>query len=80
MLGMPFDGSRLRHRREALGLTRHHVALLTGEREDNIKRWEGGVAPRAQTLAKLAQSLQTSTDYLLGLTDQPDASGRNGAS
>lgn len=77
---MAFDGNRMRQLREALGLTRHQLAMLTGEREDNIKRWEtSGREPRAHTLAKLAQSLQTSADYLLGLTDQHDARDRNGA-
>ena len=76
---MAFDGTRMRQLREDRGLTRHELAMLTGEREDNIKRWETTPRePRAHTLANLAQSLQTSTDYLLGLTDQSDATARNG--
>ena len=36
----------------------------------NIENWRNGAEPRAETLSKLAEALQVSTDYLLGKVDE----------
>jgi len=70
-----FRGDRLRELRQrrkisadrlarAADLTTHHIFRL--EREARPHVW--GI-----TIAKLARALGTTADYLLGLTDNPDA-------
>lgn len=39
--------------------------------------WKSGTMPKADVLVKIAELLECSTDYLLGLTDNPDASVKN---
>ncbi|MCM1315104.1 MAG: helix-turn-helix domain-containing protein [Alistipes senegalensis] len=39
--------------------------------------WKNGTMPKADVLVKIAELLECSTDYLLGLTDNPDASVKN---
>ena len=47
-----------------------NVALAVGVTQESISMYESGVSfPKANILIKLAEYLQTSTDYLLGLTD-----------
>ena len=72
---MRFRGDRLRELRQrrkisadrlarAADLTTHHIFRL--EREERPHVW--GI-----TIAKMARVLETTSDYLLGLTDNPDA-------
>lgn len=37
----------------------------------NIHRWKNGTTPNGETLQILAKHFNVSTDYLLGLTDNP---------
>ncbi len=47
-----------------------NVALAVGVTQESISMYESGVSyPSATVLIKLAKYLETSTDYLLGLTD-----------
>ena len=47
-----------------------NVALEVGVTQESISMYESGVSyPSATVLIKLAKYLETSTDYLLGLTD-----------
>ena len=47
-----------------------NVALAVGVTQESISMYESGVSyPSAIVLIKLAKYLETSTDYLLGLTD-----------
>ncbi len=47
-----------------------NVALAVGVTQESISMYESGVGyPSATVLIKLAKYLETSTDYLLGLTD-----------
>lgn len=64
---------RLRALREARGLRQAALARLAGVSPALISRMEDGSRPRAAgpVLERLAVALGTSTDYLLGLTDDP---------
>lgn len=71
------DGSRLRRRREALGLNQTKLGYIAGMNAAEISRLENGARqPGAVALSKLAWALHTSADYLLGLTVDDTASGR----
>lgn len=60
----------LRKIREKRHKNQLNVALAVGVTQESISMYESGVSlPKANVLIKLAQHLQTSTDYLLGLTD-----------
>lgn len=63
---------RLRAARERRGLTQHELARLCGFGLNQIARYENELAePLSSAVAKLAQVLDVSTDYLLGLSDFP---------
>lgn len=60
----------LRINREKRHKNQLNVALAVGVTQESISMYESGVSfPKANILIKLAEYLQTSTDYLLGLTD-----------
>jgi transcriptional regulator with XRE-family HTH domain len=66
-------GERIRQRRNALQLTQHELAKRLNTDQKQISKYENGRnEPGSGTLAVLAQQLNTSTDYLLGLTDVPE--------
>lgn len=63
-------GSRLRHMREANHLTQEELAERIGVATLQINRYENSKnLPSGEIVAKLATALNTSADYLLGLTD-----------
>lgn len=67
---------RVAWRRRHLGLTQHQLAtkMRPSYREADIKRWENpkGNFPREEVkIQALAKALETSTDFLFGLTDDP---------
>src|SRR5215471_13848135 len=66
-------GARLTHVREVRGLSQQDLAQRTGLKVQNISRLEKGhrVHVRSDTLLRLAEALHCSSDYLLGLTDDP---------
>ena len=72
-MDMDAFGKRLRERREQAGLSQAEVSRRTGIIQRDISRLEHGRKPAlwADTLLRLAQSLQCSVDYLTGLTDDP---------
>lgn len=60
----------LRKIREKKHKNQLNVALEVGVTQESISMYESGVGyPSATVLIKLAKYLETSTDYLLGLTD-----------
>lgn len=62
----------LRIIREKRSKNQLNVAINVGVAQEMISAYESGKAyPSANTLIKLAKYLDTSTDYLLGLTDDP---------
>ena len=67
-------GERIRKARQAAGLLQVDLAIAMGDRYDSgtISRVESGKSSlRLDGLANAAKELQVSTDYLLGLTDDP---------
>lgn len=62
----------LRIIREKRNLNQLKVAMNVGVSQEMISSYENGKCyPLGETLIKLAKYLDTSTDYLLGLTDDP---------
>ena len=58
--------------REKQGKSQVNVAVHIGVAQEMISSYESGKAyPSSKTLIKLAKYLDTSTDYLLDLTDDP---------
>ncbi len=68
-----FQGPRLRAARIQRDLTVEELARRADLTTHHVYQLERGVhaGPRSTTLARLAQILHVSTDYLLGLTDRP---------
>lgn len=65
-------GERLRKRRKELGLRQEDIAEHLGVRISTVSQWETSThTPDIDTVQMLAQHLKTSSDYLLGLTDDP---------
>lgn len=71
------NGTRIAERRLLLGYSQEELAALIGTSQKMISRYETGMEPGASKVRALAQALNTSTDYLLGLTDNPDRPLRN---
>jgi|SRR5579859_3389702 len=64
--------NRLREARERKGLTQQQLARLCSLGLNQINRYENGVHELfVGTLKTIADRLGVSTDYLLGLTDEP---------
>jgi transcriptional regulator with XRE-family HTH domain len=66
-------GKRLRGRREQVGVSQTEVARQTGIIQRDVSLLERGKkhALWADTLRRLAEALECSADYLMGLTDDP---------
>ena len=65
-------GSRLKEARLRANLTQDALAELIGTDARRIWSYESGKnKPNGEVIALLAQQLETSTDFLLGLTDDP---------
>jgi len=66
-------GERVLAIRTERGWTRRELARRSGLHEVHLSKVETGERKRleADTVIALAQALQVSTDYLLGLTDNP---------
>lgn len=73
-----FRADRLRSARLARGIkTQAELAAMIGVRESMISTWERGLhEPRLSIVTRLARALRCSTDYLLGVSEELDGSGR----
>lgn len=61
---------RIRSRRRQLDITQEELAEMIYSTQKQVSLYERGKAiPGGESLAALAKALQTSTDYLLGLSD-----------
>lgn len=64
---------RLRQLRKAKGYTQIRVQMETGIEQALLSKYENGERiPPTETLLKLAEFYNVSTDYLLGRTDRPE--------
>ena len=70
-------GDRIRTARERAGYSQRELAVMVHWERTLVARYERKLVPdpRGSTLIKLARALEVSTDYLLGLTDDPHARG-----
>lgn len=67
-----FQGARLRQVRERLGISQAELARRIGTGANQVPRYENGQAePSPTQIKKLAHYLAVTSDYLLGLADQP---------
>jgi transcriptional regulator with XRE-family HTH domain len=65
-------GERIRTRRKQLGMSQEDLASYMSTIQRQISHYEtGDNSPTAEVLVRLAQALETSLDYLVGLTDDP---------
>jgi len=63
---------RLRSAREKLGLTQHQLARICGFGVNQVSRYELGLSdPSGMAFRKMADALEVSVDYLMGLSDEP---------
>lgn len=66
------QGQRVKRLREAMGYTMEELATILGVDKRQIVRFEKQNAnPKAIVIVQLATALNTSSDYLLDLTDDP---------
>jgi transcriptional regulator with XRE-family HTH domain len=64
--------NRIRELRVKQGLTQQELANLASLERKAISRYESGLnVPGGRAIAMLARIFEVSTDYLLGLTDDP---------
>lgn len=66
-------GNRIRRLREANGYTQEEFGKMLGEKgKQQVYKWEkGDHIPNGEAVAKIARALNVTTDYLLGLTNDP---------
>lgn len=64
---------RVKKLRDLRGLSQGDLAQVIGVDVNTIWRWENGRSSPARSLQKLAQALDTTTGYLLGETEDPQA-------
>ncbi|HQE98596.1 MAG TPA: helix-turn-helix transcriptional regulator [Anaerolineae bacterium] len=70
-----FYGERVRALRHTRGISADRLARATELSVRHVYRLENNERPNiwGTTIARIAQALQTSCDYLMGLTDNADA-------
>jgi len=67
------DNKRFKKRRIEMGLTQDDIAKIIGVQPSTIGMYEQGKRqPDNEKLTKIANVLETTTDYLLGLVDIPN--------
>lgn len=65
--------TRIKEARIKAGLQQKEVALTLGVRAPSICAWESGkTKPTAKNIEALSNLYHVSTDYLLGLSDDPE--------
>jgi transcriptional regulator with XRE-family HTH domain len=65
-------GERLKMLREKAGVSQQKIADIVDLTQQAVGKWENNKAePDLATVAKLAEFFNTTTDYLLGKTDDP---------
>lgn len=68
-----FRGDRLREVREAQNLSQDDLSIRLGLGGAQMHRYETGKSdPSPEVMVRLAKELDVTTDYLLGLVDDPN--------
>lgn len=63
-------GARVRQLREQMGMTQEELALILGTDQNQMSKYERGKnEPSASVLIRFSEVLNTSSDFLLGLSD-----------
>lgn len=71
---MGIQAQRILQRRKLLGLSQEELALRVGTSQRQISKYETGKNdPTSSVLGALAVELGTTPNYLLGITDNPEA-------
>jgi transcriptional regulator with XRE-family HTH domain len=66
-------GDRIRERRAYLNLSQSDLAERLDTSQKQVSKYENGINdPTARVLLVLAKELNTTADYLVGLTDDPN--------
>jgi len=68
---MSFFSKRVKELRKARKMTQRQMADALGITERSYQRYEAESNPNNETLIKLADYFDVSTDYLLGRSDNP---------
>lgn len=72
-------GDRLRELRKNLGYSQESLAEILETHQRQIWRWENGeTVPSGNDIARLSETLNVSSDYLLGLSDDPTPASISG--
>jgi len=69
---MSLFSDRVKELRKARKMTQRQMAEALGITERSYQRYEAENNPNNETLIKLADFFDVSTDYLLGRTDNPN--------
>ena len=72
-------GERIKERRKQLAISADTLAERVGVSRSTVFRWEKGEIEKipAVELNVIAQALQTTTEYLIGWSDNPDPEADN---
>jgi transcriptional regulator with XRE-family HTH domain len=74
---MPLHNDRMKQRRQFKGIAQQDLAQTLQVSQQQIARWENAANdPSADAVARLARALDCTTDWLLGLVEQPHAHAR----
>lgn len=65
-------GDRIRALRKKRGLTQVQLSRVSGVSQSNVSQYERFIEPSASALSKIANALDTTVDYLVGRTDDPE--------
>jgi len=67
---MSVFGDRVRQRRNQMRLSQEDLGDYIGSSQRQVSRYESGVnSPTGDVIVRMAEVLDTTTDWLLGLTD-----------
>ena len=70
-------GEKVRQLREQQNFTQEELAHLVGVHANTISSWENGTIPNMRRVLQLAKTLNTTSTYLLGETDNPQPKTNN---
>lgn len=63
-------GQRIKELRQEKGVDQTELAKWLGTSQTNVSRWENDkFEPDLETIVKIAQFFEVTTDYLLGVTE-----------